>query len=241
VELTEVMRTAGSVRRFSGQPVTDETVYRILEQARFAPSGGNRQPWHVTVVRDAAIRRSVRDLYVLGWREYSEHVALNLVPFAPSQDGSWHGPVIDLARAREVEHPDAFGDHLDEVPLVLVVSVALPGLAVTDNGLPRQSVVGGASIYPFVHNILLAARDNGLGGVITTVICRQEEAVRDLLHLPQAEAVAALMALGYPERTLTRLSRKPVEEFATIDRRDGPPLRAADSSLELPAAGQAAP
>ena len=83
--------------------MTDETDYRILEQARFAPSGG------------------------LGWREYSEHVALNLVPFAPSQDGSWHGPANDLARAREVEHPHAFGDHLDEVPLALVVAESLPG------------------------------------------------------------------------------------------------------------------
>jgi nitroreductase len=224
VELTEVMRTAGAVRTFEDRPVEDSTVWRILDQARFAPSGGNRQPWHVTVVKDPALRGSLRDLCVLSWREYHEHVDHGFVPFAPGDDGLWHGPQVDLARARETEHPNALFDHLEEVPLILLISVTLTGLAVTDNGLPRQSIVGGASIYPFAHNVLLAARNEGIGGVLTTVVCRQEAAIRDLLHLPDNEGVAALMALGYPTRMLTRLSRRPVEEFASIDRRDGPPL-----------------
>jgi nitroreductase len=220
------MRTTGAVRTFDDRAVDNSTVWRILDQARFAPSGGNRQPWHVTVVQDPEIRRTLRDLCVLSWREYHEHVDQGFVPFAPSEDGIWHGPAVDLARARETEHPNALFDHLDEVPLVLLISVTLTSLAVTDNGLPRQSVVGGASIYPFAHNVLLAARNEGLGGVLTTVVCRQDEAIRDLLHLPRDEGIAALVVLGYPTRTVTRLRRKSVEEFATIDRRDGRPLHA---------------
>jgi nitroreductase len=193
----------------------------VLERARFAPSGGNRQGWRVIVVGGADTRRAVRDLYVLAWREYMAHVRLGLVPFAPGPAGRWTVPAVDLDEARRTPAPSDFADHLDEVPAMLVVCVDLTALAVTDNGLDRQSIVGGASIYPFTHNILLAARDLGLGGVMTTVLCHQEPAVRELLGVPDPWAVAGLVVLGHPRREVTRLSRKPVEEFARTDRFDG--------------------
>ena len=90
------------------------------------------------------------------------------MPFAPLDHGRWSGPAIDLEEARATEAPMPFADHLDEVPVLLAVVVELSQLAVIDNGLDRQSIVGGASVYPFCHNVLLAARDAGLGGVITT-------------------------------------------------------------------------
>lgn len=225
MELSEVMRTTGAARRLTAEPVSDETLYAILDDARFAPSGGNRQPWRVVVVRDQALRRAIRDAYVLGWREYMAHVLAGLVPFAPGEDGRYHGPAVDLEAARATESPYDFADRLDEVPVMLVVAVHLPSLAVTDNGLDRQSVVGGGSIYPFTHNILLAARDRGLGGVMTTVLCRREETVRELVGLTDDLAVAGLVALGYPERHVTRLTRRPVEEFTTVDRLGGEPFR----------------
>ncbi len=70
MELDQMMRTTPATRDFTDAPVAPEVLHRILDRARFAPSGGNRQPWHVIVVEDAALRREVRDLYVLGWREY---------------------------------------------------------------------------------------------------------------------------------------------------------------------------
>ncbi len=51
MELTDAMRTAATTRRFRPDPVPDDVVYRVLDSARFAPSGGNRQGWHVIVVR----------------------------------------------------------------------------------------------------------------------------------------------------------------------------------------------
>jgi nitroreductase len=102
------------------------------------------------------------------------------------------------------------------------VAVDLRALAITDNGLDRQSIVGGASVYPFCHNILLAARNAGLGGVMTTVLARQEPAARELLHLPDGWALAALVVLGHPVKQLTKLRRDPVESFTTVDRFDGP-------------------
>jgi nitroreductase len=224
MELTEVMRTTPAVREFTDEPVRDDVLYRILDAARFAPSGGNRQPWRVIVVKDPAVRRAVRDHYVLGWREYLAHVAAGLVPFAPDEHGQWSEPAVDLEAARAVVHEPGFAEHLDTVPVMLVLCVDLPSLAVVDNGLGRQSIVGGGSIYPFGHNILLAARNEGLGGVMTTVLAREEGPVKARLGVPERYAIAGLLALGHPVKTLTRLRRRPVEELAAVDRFDGVPF-----------------
>ena len=217
-----MMRTTPATREFTGEPVPDEVLHRLLDTARFAPSGGNRQGWHVIVVRDPDRRRRLRELYQIGWREYWAHVTAGLVPFAPIDDGHWRGPAVDLEVARATPAPNDFADHLDDAPVLLVLTVELAALAVTDNGLDRQSIVGGASVYPFGHNVLLAARDAGLGGVMTTVLCRQEPAVKELLAIPDGHAVAGLLALGRPVRTITKLRRDPVESFTTVDRFDGP-------------------
>jgi nitroreductase len=223
MELSTVLRHTPTVREFAPRPVDPAVLHEILDLARFAPSGGNRQGWHVIVVSDGQLRRRLRDLYVLGWREYMGHVERGLVPFAPDLAGIWHGPAIDLEAARSCPQPHLLADHLDEVPVLLVVTVDLTGLAVTDNGLDRQSIVGGASIYPFVHNILLAASDRGLAGVLTTVLCRQEPAVAELLGIRRPHAMAAVVAMGYPLQPPKRPRRLRVEEFATHDRFDGQP------------------
>ncbi|MDQ6836913.1 MAG: nitroreductase family protein [Actinomycetota bacterium] len=222
MDLYDVMRTTPATRSFTDDAVPDEVVARILDHARFAPSGGNRQGWHVVVLRDPPTRRQIRDLYALGWREYMAHVDAGLVPFAPLDNGSWTGPAVDLAAAREQPHPNSFADHLDTVPVLLLLVIELAALATVDNGLSRQSIVGGGSIYPFGHNILLAARNEGLGGVLTSVLARQETAVRHLIGIPDGHAVAGLIALGRPQKTITKLRRKAVEEFTTVDRFDGP-------------------
>ena len=219
-----MMRSTPATRDFTDEPVDDDTVREILDTARFAPSGGNRQGWRVVVLQDPGIRERIRDLYVLGWREYTAHAREGLVPFAPRDRGRWTGPAVDLEEARRTPAPLPFADHLDEVPVLLLLVVELGALAVTDNGLDRQSIVGGASVYPFAHNILLAARDRGLGGVMTTVLARQEPAVKELLGIPDGHAVAGLVALGHPVKLVTRLRRAEVAEFTSVDRFDGPPF-----------------
>jgi nitroreductase len=224
MELREVMRTTPATREFTDEPVPDEVLHGILDVARFAPSGGNRQGWQVIVLRDPEVRRRIRDLYVLGWREYMAHVHAGLVAFAPIHDGRWTGPAVDLEEARATPAPMPFADHLDEVPVLLLLVVDLSQLAVLDNGLDRQSIIGGGSVYPFGHNILLAARDAGLGGVMTTALARQEPAVKELLGIPDGWAVAGLIALGHPKKVVTKLRRAPVEDFTTVDRFDGRPF-----------------
>jgi nitroreductase len=222
MELRDVVRTTPATREFTDEPVTDEQLFAILDVARFAPSGGNRQGWRVIVLRDEATRRAIRDLYVLGWREYMAHVNAGLVAFAPTDHGRWTGPAVDLEQARATPAPTPFADHLDQVPVLLLLLAELSRLAVLDNGLDRQSIIGGASVFPFAHNILLAARDAGLGGVMTTALARQEPAVKELLGIPDGFGLAGLLALGHPVREITRLRRSSVADFTTVDRFDGP-------------------
>ena len=217
-----MMRTTPATRVFTDEAVPDTVVYRILDHARFAPSGGNRQGWRVVLLRDPAIRRQIRELYSLGLREYMAHVDAGLVPFAPREHGRWNGPAIDLEAARRVPRPNDFADALDTVPVLLLLIAQLGSLACVDNGLSRQSIVGGGSIYPFGHNILLAARNEGLGGVLTSVLVRQEPTVRELIGIPDDHGIAGLIALGHPVRTVRKLRRRPVEQFTTVDRFDGP-------------------
>ena len=74
MDLTEALRSTGAVRDFRPDPVPDDVVYRLLDTARFAPNGGNRQAWHVVVVRDPAVKERLRDLYLPGgtstWRRW---------------------------------------------------------------------------------------------------------------------------------------------------------------------------
>jgi nitroreductase len=107
---------------------------------------------------------------------------------------------------------------------VLVVCLDLAVVAATDQDLDRIAVVPGASIYPFVWNILLAARNEGFGGVLTTMVVSEEQRVKDLLGIPDQFAIAAVVPLGKPVRQLTKLRRRPVSEFATRERFDGTPF-----------------
>ena len=87
-------------------------------------------------------------------------------------------------------------------------------------------MISGASVYPFVWNILLAARHEGLGGTLTTMPVIGESKIQELLGIPSHVALAAVIPMGRPVKQLTKLRRKPVEEIASLERWDGEPLRA---------------
>lgn len=222
MQLIDALRTTPSVRRFTSEPVANDVLFSILDDARFAPSGGNRQAWRVIVVRDPAIRRAVRDAYLDAWHDYVAHLLAGLIPFSPLASAEDRARAAALrAEAEQRSAPDGFPETLDAVPVMLVVCANLEVLAATDRDLDRYQIAGGASIYPFVWNILLAARERGLGGVITTVATRREEAVRRALNIPDTYAVASVVALGHPATQVTKLSRHSVETFTSVDTFDG--------------------
>jgi nitroreductase len=218
MDIADVIRTTGSAREFTSDPVAPDVLHRILDLARFAGSGGNKQGWHVTVVRDVTIRRRLADLAAPTWARYLAESAAGYRAFSPIDPAPPDVPVPDgLA-----EHPLLAG--IEEVPEVLVVTVDLRALAVLDRDLDRPSIIGGASIYPFVQNLLLAARNEGLGAVLTTFLAASEPEVAPILGLPSGHAIAGMVGLGVPVHQPGKLNRRPVEAFTTIDRVDGAPF-----------------
>ena len=225
MDLIEALRTTGAAREFTDQPVADEVLARVLDNARFAPSGGNAQAWHVVVVKDQALRRALRDLYLPGWHDYLAMRAAGLRPWAPGNDPAAETAAVSSAPEElRSASGQGFAGEFDRVPVLLAVFANLAALAAVDRDFDRYTFAGGASIYPFAWNILLAARAEGLGGVLTTMLIREEGAVADLLGAPPGWALATVIALGHPVRQLQRLRRRPVPEFATVDRVDGIPL-----------------
>lgn len=223
MDLRSALRTTGAIREFADRPVSDETVRAILDDARFAPSGGNRQAWRVIVVRDAELKTAIREIYLDGWHDYVAHLLAGLTPFSPLATDADKVLAASLRdSALERSRPDGFAESFDQVPVHIVVLADLGALAAVDRDLERYTFAGGGSIYPFAWNILLAAREHGLGGVMTTMVVRDESAVRELLNIPENFAVATVIALGYPKQEFTRLRRRGVSEFATFDRFDGP-------------------
>jgi nitroreductase len=210
------MRCAPSTRYFTDEPVPRELLHRVLDNARYAPSGGNRQGWRVVLVEEPERRRALRDLYLPAWRAYTEQTGAAQMLARPED--------FDERRVRMVKRADEYAETLDRVPVHLVIGVRLDDLAVTDADLPRQSIVGGASIYPFVQNLLLALRGEGLAAAMTTLLVPAEAEVKRLLGIPDDVALAAHIGVGHrAEPWPSKLARKPVEEFA-FSERFGDPL-----------------
>src|SRR5947208_5007127 len=219
MELDDVLRTTFSARDFTSDPLPDATLYRILDRARFAPSGGNRQGWRVVVVRDRATREALAALNVPAAKRYAAQ--------AQNGENPWNTidpPRVDAATIERTTPPARLTEAVLKAAVVLVICVDLKVVASTDSELERVGVISGASIYPFAWNVLLAAREEGFGGTITTLAIAQEPKIQALLGIPSHVAVAAVMPLGRPVQQLTRLKRKAVEEFATLERWGGTPL-----------------
>ncbi len=205
------MRCAPTTRRFKPDAVARELLVRVLDAARFAPSGGNRQGWRVLVVEDRERRAALRDLYLPPWRAYLEQTGGARVLADPDS--------FEPALVARVRRANEYAEGLGEVPVHLVVGVRLGDLAVTDANLPRQSIVGGASVYPFVQNVLLGLRAEGLGAALTTLLVPAEAEVRRLLEMPEEVALAAHIGVGYrAEEWPKRLARNPVSDFAFAER-----------------------
>jgi len=219
MELYEVLRSTFAAREFTDEPLPDSAVFSILDRARFAPSGGNRQGWRVIVVRDRAAKKALAELSVPAAKRYAAQLQAGENPWNTIDPSA-----VDVATIERTPAPARLTEPYVKAPVVLVVCVDLKVVAATDQSLKRVGVVGGASIYPFAWNILLAARHEGFGGTITTLPVAEEPKLQELLGIPRHVAVAAVIPLGRPVGQLTRLKRSPVSEFATLERWGGKSL-----------------
>jgi nitroreductase len=201
----ELIRTNGTCRYYESTEVADDVLARVLDASRWAPSGGNRQPLSLLAVRNRQLKTALQALYEPIWNEF-----LN---------GIYAGENKYKARPKLLVDADHFAKHLDQIPVLLIVCARLADVQPTDVSLDRLSVVGGASIYPSVQNILLKARQEGLGTALTTLLCAVEPEVKLLLDIPADISTAAMVTMGWPSKPFPRnLSRRPLSEFAFIDR-----------------------
>ena len=200
----DVIARTGACRTFTDEPVSDEQLARVFEAARYGPQGGNRQPLRWIVVRDPEVKLQLRDWYLQVWDDLS---------------GSYREGDNPIANSSA-----AMAANLHEVPVLVVVGAVLGDLLRTDAELDRPGIVGGASVYPSVQNLLLAARAEGLGATLTTLLCRWEPEVKELLGILDDVITAATIALGHPAKPLaTKLTRRPASE-SVFSERYGEPL-----------------
>jgi nitroreductase len=209
IELYEAMRTLRAVRRLRPDPIPDDVLHRVLEAATWAPTGGNRQAWRVIVVKDPVRKQRLGELYKKVATPFMQSYAER---FAALPEG-------ERVKAEKMLRSGLYlAEHFGEAPVLCIFCFHPDGLAVTDAKLDRVSVVGGGSIYPAVQNLLLACRAEGLGCVLTTLLCMAEPEVRELLAIPQPWGTAAAVPIGYPQlRGHGPISRRPVEEMAFVD------------------------
>lgn len=213
MELADAIRSNGTCRFYTDEPVSDEVLGRALDYARFAPQGGNRQPVRFVVVRDQDKKNQLAEWYRVPWKAYMEGARAGQIDIG----GAW----------KLVENADHMADHFQDVPAIVVACADPDGVHPTDTELGRISVVGGGSIYPAVQNFLLGCREQGLGSALTTLLCMFEPQVKELLGIPGDILTAAHIAVGWPARSFpTKLSRRPLSEIAFVDTYGSPLLSA---------------
>lgn len=220
MELNDVMQTTFAAREFTDDPLSDDVLFEILDIARFAPSGGNRQGNRVIIIRDQDTKIALSDLARPAAKRYTAQIKAGESP--------WQSVYPTKVTEAEIEATEP-SHHLTQsfirAQVVLVFVVDLGKVASMDQFLDRVGVISGASIYPFVWNTLMAARQAGFGGTITTLASAQEPKVQKLLNIPEEFAVAAVVPMGKPIKQLSKLRRNAVDEIATLETFDGAKFR----------------
>ena len=215
MDLFEAIYTARAIRRFKPDPVPDEVITKVLDAAIRAPSGSNEQSWEFIVVKDAAQRKKIGDVYRKGGNILMALYANRAKPPHMSQE------TYDKLMASAMY----LLDHMADAPVLLLACLKQTPLAGPPPqfppdaaaGLKNMARMGGSSIYPAVQNIILACRAFGLGTVLTTIHMFYEDEVKAILGLPPEVQTYALMPIGYPRGKFGPIKRRPVTEVAYLD------------------------
>jgi len=190
IPLYQAMSTLRAVRRLKPDPIPDDVLKRILQAAAWAPSGGNTQPWRIVAVRDARLRSQIGDLYRRQWQKYAQASRGKLERLQGESQEKYR---------RILAAGDYLGDNMGSAPVLLVACFNPSIMAITDADLGRPSVVGGGSVYPAMENLMLACVNEGIGCTLTTLLCFEEEAMKEILALPEQWHSCGVIPIGYPQ------------------------------------------
>jgi nitroreductase len=196
MDVFEAINTQRAMRRLKPDPVPDELIWKLLDAAVKAPSGGNRQPWNFIVIRDAETKAKIAEWYLDGWN----------TAYGPFREAAMASPAI----ARTYSSADYLANHLAEVPVLI--------MATLDPARVAPVTPPGANVFPAVQNLMLAARALGLGTTLTTVYRTHEAEVKQLLGIPDSVETMALIPLGWPRGNFGPTMRIPTENVAFWER-----------------------
>ena len=206
MEFFEVLQTARAMRRYSDEPIAEETLLQLIEAAHLGPSGSNRQSRHWIVVRDPEVKQQLADLNRKGVTQY---LAGNITQANPHVD--------EGRRERFLAAVEYQMNHLHEVPAIVI--------ACADTvRAPADSFNAGAGaateVWGSVQNLLLAARALGVGSVPTTLafLGDQRQEAAKVLNLPDHILPMVLIPLGWPTGNFGPIRRRPLDEVLHWDR-----------------------
>lgn len=200
-EFFHIVHTTRAMRRLRPDPVPDELIRKILKAGTRAANSGNTQPWRFLVIKDTAIKKAVQVYYQ---RAFDEVVGPRYAASAPP-------PGMTKERyARQHAAAEYLTEHFHEAPVWIVACI--------DHGTRTPSRQDGASIYPAVQNMLLAARALGLGATLTTRHLLFEKESEAALGLPQGVHSYAIVPIGYPMGNFGPVRRGALEDFVYLDR-----------------------
>src|SRR5262249_130476 len=203
IGLFEAIGSTRSMRRLKSDPVPDELIREILEAAICAPSGGDSQHWRFIVVKDPETKKQLQIRYKRAFEDLRKRFHA-----APPPPGKTQEQKRRMLAAR-----NHLTEPFHEAPFLIVC--CLQG----DSG---SGVGAGASIYPAVQNMLLAARALGLGATLTTRHLLYEKEVEEILGLPAGAQSYAILPIGYPMGKFGPVGRGPLTEIVYQDRWGNP-------------------
>ncbi len=197
MEFFDVIRTQRAMRRLLPDPVSDEDLWTILDAAIHAPSGGNTQGWNFLVIRDRATKEKIGAWYLDAWDRV----------YGPRREGMME----DERQGRMFKSADYLANHLADAPVLILATLQNRTGAGAD-------VTHGASMYPAVQNLMLAARALGLGTTLTTLHRLHEREVKELLGIPDGVDTMALIPIGHPRGKFGEPARVPAQRVTYWER-----------------------
>jgi nitroreductase len=199
VDVYEALYTTRAMRRVRPDPIPQPVRARILDAAIRAPSGGNAQDWRFILVDDPAVKAELGPLYRDSIRQLWATAYANQIERARNATRE-PGSVSLLRIVASAQH---LADHFEEVPLFLIA-------------FSRGDSSGG-SIFPAVWSAQLAARAEGVGSALTSVLgaFHGQEAL-EILGVPadRGWTMACCVSFGYPTGRWGVAARRPVHEIA---------------------------
>ncbi|MEI9982692.1 MAG: nitroreductase [Aliidongia sp.] len=221
MNVTEAIMSRISTRGFLGRPVPEAIVRTMLETARYAPSGGNLQPWHVYVLtgaRLAAFLDTVEARRAAGslgdGTEYDIYPAELKQPYRQRRSKC----AEDLYAAIQVPRDDKPGRfaHFARNFRFFGAPVALFFAIDRQMGLGQWADLG-----MFIQSFMLLAREHGLHSCAQEAWALWHKTIAEFVGMPRDLKLFCGMALGYADEANPinglRTERAPLEEFATLE------------------------